>query len=71
MRYLAILFANLLQSFIFTTQNQIRSFLNFFPIMGKGDKRSKKGKIWRGSYGNSRPSQKQQDKKKNEKKKNE
>jgi 30S ribosomal protein S31 len=23
--------------------------------MGKGDKRSKKGKIWRGSYGNSRP----------------
>ena len=23
--------------------------------MGKGDKRSKKGKIWRGSYGNARP----------------
>ena len=23
--------------------------------MGKGDKRSKKGKIWRGSYGNTRP----------------
>ena len=23
--------------------------------MGKGDKRSKKGKIWRGSYGKSRP----------------
>jgi len=23
--------------------------------MGRGDKRSKKGKIWRGSYGNSRP----------------
>jgi 30S ribosomal protein S31 len=23
--------------------------------MGKGDKRSKRGKIWRGSYGNSRP----------------
>lgn len=23
--------------------------------MGKGDKRSKKGKIWRGSHGNSRP----------------
>lgn len=23
--------------------------------MGKGDRRSKKGKIWRGSYGKSRP----------------
>ncbi|MBK6948022.1 MAG: 30S ribosomal protein THX [Haliscomenobacter sp.] len=23
--------------------------------MGKGDKRSKRGKIWRSSYGNSRP----------------
>ncbi|HMQ46807.1 MAG TPA: 30S ribosomal protein THX [Saprospiraceae bacterium] len=23
--------------------------------MGKGDKRSKKGKIWRSSYGNARP----------------
>ena len=23
--------------------------------MGRGDKRSKKGKIWRSSYGNSRP----------------
>ncbi|GAB5552320.1 MAG: hypothetical protein Sapg2KO_19110 [Saprospiraceae bacterium] len=23
--------------------------------MGKGDKRSRKGKIWRGSYGNARP----------------
>jgi ribosomal small subunit protein bTHX len=23
--------------------------------MGKGDKRSFKGKIWRGSYGNKRP----------------
>lgn len=23
--------------------------------MGKGDKRSKKGKIWRGSYGKARP----------------
>lgn len=23
--------------------------------MGKGDKRSRKGKIWRGSNGNSRP----------------
>ena len=30
--------------------------------MGKGDKKSKKGKIWRGSYGKTRP-------KKNEKKK--
>jgi 30S ribosomal protein S31 len=48
------------------------SFISkFFPNMGKGDKRSKKGKIWRGSYGNSRPNQKQQDKKKIEKKKNE
>jgi len=24
-------------------------------IMGRGDKRTRKGKIWRGSYGNSRP----------------
>lgn len=23
--------------------------------MGRGDKRTRKGKIWRGSYGNSRP----------------
>lgn len=23
--------------------------------MGKGDRRSKRGKIWRGSYGNARP----------------
>ena len=23
--------------------------------MGKGDKKTKKGKIWHGSYGNSRP----------------
>lgn len=23
--------------------------------MGKGDKKSKRGKIWRGSFGNSRP----------------
>ncbi len=23
--------------------------------MGKGDRRSKKGKIWRGSFGNARP----------------
>ncbi|AEI50648.1 30S ribosomal protein THX [Runella slithyformis] len=27
--------------------------------MGKGDKKSKKGKIWRGSYGVLRPSKKQ------------
>lgn len=27
-------------------------------IMGKGDKRSKRGKIWRGSYGKARPKQK-------------
>ncbi len=26
--------------------------------MGRGDKRSRKGKIWRGSYGNSRPTAK-------------
>lgn len=26
--------------------------------MGKGDKRSKRGKIWSGSYGNSRPHKK-------------
>lgn len=39
--------------------------------MGKGDKRSKKGKIWRGSYGNSRPNTKQENKKKVEKKKQE
>lgn len=26
--------------------------------MGKGDKRSKRGKIWRGSYGNARPKNK-------------
>ncbi|MCB9299808.1 MAG: 30S ribosomal protein THX [Lewinellaceae bacterium] len=38
--------------------------------MGKGDKKSKKGKTWRGSYGNSRPSPKQENKKKIEKKKN-
>jgi 30S ribosomal protein S31 len=23
--------------------------------MGKGDRRSRRGKIWRGSYGNTRP----------------
>jgi 30S ribosomal protein S31 len=27
--------------------------------MGKGDKKTKKGKIWRGSYGVSRPAKKQ------------
>ena len=26
--------------------------------MGRGDKRSRKGKIWRGSFGNSRPTEK-------------
>lgn len=26
--------------------------------MGRGDKRSRKGKIWRGSFGNSRPTAK-------------
>ncbi|MFK7936518.1 MAG: 30S ribosomal protein THX [Saprospiraceae bacterium] len=26
--------------------------------MGKGDKRSRRGKIWRGSYGKARPKQK-------------
>ncbi len=38
--------------------------------MGKGDKKSKKGKIWRSSYGKSRPKkkniQKHTDKKKDE-----
>lgn len=38
--------------------------------MGKGDKKSKRGKIWRGSNGNSRPNPKQMNKKKAEKKKN-
>lgn len=28
--------------------------------MGKGDKRSTRGKIWRGSYGNTRPQGKPQ-----------
>lgn len=27
---------------------------SFITDMGQGDKKSKKGKIWRGSYGNSR-----------------
>lgn len=27
--------------------------------MGKGDKKSKRGKIWRGSFGNSRPKKSQ------------
>jgi 30S ribosomal protein S31 len=26
--------------------------------MGKGDRRSKKGKIWRGTHGNARPKKK-------------
>lgn len=26
--------------------------------MGRGDKRTRKGKIWRGSFGNSRPTAK-------------
>ncbi len=34
--------------------------------MGKGDKKSKRGKIWRGSHGNPRP---KKDKKKDEGKK--
>ena len=34
--------------------------------MGKGDKKTKKGKIWRGSHGNTRP---KSDKKKDEGKK--
>jgi 30S ribosomal protein S31 len=41
--------------------------------MGKGDKRSKKGKIVRGSYGKSRPNpskQKKNEKEKQESKKN-
>ncbi len=35
--------------------------------MGKGDRKSKKGKIWRGSYGNTRP--KKEEKKTEDKKK--
>ncbi|MBN1546259.1 MAG: 30S ribosomal protein THX [Syntrophaceae bacterium] len=29
--------------------------------MGKGDQRSKRGKIWRGTHGKSRPKSKQSD----------
>ena len=32
--------------------------------MGKGDKKSKKGKIFRGSHGKTRPKKKQKEKKK-------
>ena len=32
--------------------------------MGKGDKKSKKGKIWRGTHSKTRPKKKQQEKKK-------
>jgi len=39
--------------------------------MGKGDKRSKRGKIWRGSYGKSRPKAKNVEKKNDDAKKNE
>jgi 30S ribosomal protein S31 len=35
--------------------------------MGKGDKRSKKGKIVRGSYGNSRPNPSEEKKKERKK----
>jgi ribosomal small subunit protein bTHX len=35
--------------------------------MGKGDKRSKKGKRWHKSYGNTRPKPSKDDKKKEEK----
>jgi 30S ribosomal protein S31 len=31
--------------------------------MGKGDRRTKRGKIWRGSNGNSRPKKSKADKK--------
>jgi 30S ribosomal protein S31 len=31
--------------------------------MGKGDRRTKRGKIWRGSTGNSRPKKKKSQKK--------
>lgn len=30
--------------------------------MGKGDKKSRKGKIWRGSFGNRRPKKKKKKK---------
>ncbi len=32
--------------------------------MGKGDRRTRRGKIWRGSYGKSRPKKKKKAKKK-------
>jgi 30S ribosomal protein S31 len=35
--------------------------------MGKGDKRSRRGKIWRGSTGKSRPKKKKKREKKKEK----
>ncbi|MBV6655065.1 MAG: 30S ribosomal protein THX [Mameliella sp.] len=38
--------------------------------MGKGDKRTKKGKRWNGSYGNSRPKPEDEQKKKEAKQKN-
>ena len=31
------------------------SFKSCISDMGRGDKRTRKGKIWRGSYGNTRP----------------
>jgi len=35
--------------------------------MGKGDKRTRRGKIWKGSYGKSRPNPKKQRKMQEEK----
>jgi len=45
----------------------LRRYLNFskFKLMGKGDKRSKRGKIWRGSNGKSRPKNSKLDSSKN------
>jgi len=31
--------------------------------MGKGDRKTRRGKIWRGTYGNTRPRKKKKDKK--------
>ncbi|HEY9702096.1 MAG TPA: 30S ribosomal protein THX [Allocoleopsis sp.] len=40
--------------FVFDYKLNFKKYLN----MGKGDKRSKRGKIFKGSYGKSRPTKK-------------
>jgi 30S ribosomal protein S31 len=37
--------------------------------MGKGDKKTKRGKLWRGTYGKSRPTEKKRRTQKHNKKK--